>query len=215
MSKGTPTLLLSARARPINPIYRPTPTLQLILITTGTFDMSFGHKRAPRPSYYHERYYGLLADDKYGLQPAAQGYSSRGNSALHSSMFEGVRSLRPEEFLHGTLPDVYSSHSQAEEDRIGKTANQTPVHFSPSSNQKEPSQLLQDELFPTSTFHKATPLSTSQRKLRAVFTSSRDIMGWRLAPRNIWPATVMPFEWERPFNSRCAPLIFHNTNTSV
>ncbi|GFU56357.1 hypothetical protein TNCV_3854321 [Trichonephila clavipes] len=35
-----------------------------------------------------------------------------------------------------------------------KTANQTPVHFSPSSNQKEPSQLLQDELFPTSTFTK-------------------------------------------------------------
>ncbi|GFU48723.1 hypothetical protein TNCV_4752261 [Trichonephila clavipes] len=39
-----------------------------------------------------------------------------------------------------------------------------PVHFSPSSNRKEPTQLLQDDLFPTSTFNKPHLSPTSQRK---------------------------------------------------
>ncbi|GFW72806.1 hypothetical protein TNCV_1266491 [Trichonephila clavipes] len=42
-----------------------------------------------------------------------------------------------------------------------------PVHFSPSSNHKEPSQLLQDELFPTSTFTKPH-LSLSLNENQAV-----------------------------------------------
>ncbi|GFW62508.1 hypothetical protein TNCV_589351 [Trichonephila clavipes] len=72
------------------------------------------------------------------------------------------------------------------------------VHFSPSSNRKEPTQLLQDELFPTSTFNKPHLSPTSQRK-SGCFTSSRTLtlpgtiniydMGWRLASRAIWPAT--------------------------
>ncbi|GFT73580.1 hypothetical protein TNCV_4021791 [Trichonephila clavipes] len=70
-----------------------------------------------------------------------------------------------------------------------------PVHFSPSSNRKEPTQLLQDELFPTSTFNKPHLSPTSQRK-PGCFTSSTlpgtiNIyhMGWRLASRAICPAT--------------------------
>ncbi|GFU23591.1 hypothetical protein TNCV_1343751 [Trichonephila clavipes] len=73
-----------------------------------------------------------------------------------------------------------------------------PVHFSPSSNRKELTQLLQDELFPTSTFNKPHLSPTSQRK-PGCFTSSRTLtlpgtiniynMGWRLAPRAICPAT--------------------------
>ncbi|GFV80624.1 hypothetical protein TNCV_4617861 [Trichonephila clavipes] len=79
-----------------------------------------------------------------------------------------------------------------------RAANQTPVHFSPLSNHKEPTQLLQDELFPTSTFNKPHLSPTSQRK-PGCFTSSRTLtlpgainfynMGWRLAPRAICPAT--------------------------
>ncbi|GFW55938.1 hypothetical protein TNCV_4390791 [Trichonephila clavipes] len=74
-----------------------------------------------------------------------------------------------------------------------------PVHFSPSSNRKEPTQLLQDELFPTSTFNKPHLSPTSQRK-PGCFTSSRTLtlpgtmniydMGWRLASRAICPATL-------------------------
>ncbi|GFT26550.1 hypothetical protein TNCV_3603961 [Trichonephila clavipes] len=66
-----------------------------------------------------------------------------------------------------------------------------PVHFSPSSNRKELTQLLQGELFPTSTFNKPHLSHTSQRK-PCCFTSSRTLtlpgaincydMGWRLAP---------------------------------
>ncbi|GFX68617.1 hypothetical protein TNCV_1800301 [Trichonephila clavipes] len=74
-----------------------------------------------------------------------------------------------------------------------------PVHFSPSSNRKELTQLLQDELFPTSTFNKPHLSPTSQRK-PGCFTSSRTLtlpgtiniynMGWRLVPRAICPATA-------------------------
>ncbi|GFW54647.1 hypothetical protein TNCV_5110211 [Trichonephila clavipes] len=65
-----------------------------------------------------------------------------------------------------------------------------PVHFSPSSNRKEPTQLLQVALFPTSTFNKPHLSPTSQRK-PGCFTSSGKLtlpgainfydMGWRLA----------------------------------
>ncbi|GFW52966.1 hypothetical protein TNCV_2899021 [Trichonephila clavipes] len=73
-----------------------------------------------------------------------------------------------------------------------------PVHFSPSSNRKEPTQLLQDELFPISTFNKPHLSPTSQRKPGG-FTSLRTLtlpgtinihnMGWRLASRVICLAT--------------------------
>ncbi|GFW72954.1 hypothetical protein TNCV_830771 [Trichonephila clavipes] len=53
-----------------------------------------------------------------------------------------------------------------------RAANQMPVHFLPSSNRKEPTQLLQVELFPTSTFNKPHLCPTSQRK-PGCFTSSR------------------------------------------
>ncbi|GFX52705.1 hypothetical protein TNCV_3980081 [Trichonephila clavipes] len=63
---------------------------------------------------------------------------------------------------------------------------------------QEPTQLLQDELFPTSTFNKLHLSPTSQRK-PGCFTSSRTLtlpstiniydMGWRLASRAICPAT--------------------------
>ncbi|GFT33011.1 hypothetical protein TNCV_149921 [Trichonephila clavipes] len=81
---------------------------------------------------------------------------------------------------------------------IIKAANQIPVHFSPSSNRKELTQLLQDELFPTSNFNKLHLSPTSQRK-PGCFSSSRTLtlpgtiniydMGWRLASRAICPAT--------------------------
>ncbi|GFV33312.1 hypothetical protein TNCV_1498321 [Trichonephila clavipes] len=71
-----------------------------------------------------------------------------------------------------------------------------PAHFSPSSNRKEPTQLLQDELFPTSTFNKPHLSPTSQRK-PGCFPSSRTLtlpgtiniydMGRRLAKRAICP----------------------------
>ncbi|GFX72003.1 hypothetical protein TNCV_3331071 [Trichonephila clavipes] len=72
-----------------------------------------------------------------------------------------------------------------------------PVHSSPSSNRKEPTQLLQDELFPTSTFNKPHLSPTSQRK-PGCFTSSRTLpgtiniydLGWRLASRAICPETA-------------------------
>ncbi|GFY16325.1 hypothetical protein TNCV_2349701 [Trichonephila clavipes] len=73
-----------------------------------------------------------------------------------------------------------------------------PVHFSPSSNRKEPTQILQDELFPTSTFNKPHLSPTSQRK-PGCFSSSRTLtlpgtiniydMGWSFASRAICPAT--------------------------
>ncbi|GFV46505.1 hypothetical protein TNCV_3233921 [Trichonephila clavipes] len=50
-----------------------------------------------------------------------------------------------------------------------------PVHFSPSSNRKEPTQLLQDELFPTSTFSKPHLSPTSQRK-PGCFTSHQGLL---------------------------------------
>ncbi|GFU76556.1 hypothetical protein TNCV_1940441 [Trichonephila clavipes] len=74
-----------------------------------------------------------------------------------------------------------------------------PVHFSSSSNRKEPTQLLQDKLFPTSTFNKPHLSPTSQRK-PGCFTSSRTLtlpgainiydMGWRLALLTLCPATA-------------------------
>ncbi|GFX21474.1 uncharacterized protein TNCV_1398881 [Trichonephila clavipes] len=48
-----------------------------------------------------------------------------------------------------------------------------PVHFSSSSDRKELTQLLLDELFPTSTFNKPHLSPTSQRK-PGCFTSSRN-----------------------------------------
>ncbi|GFX20076.1 hypothetical protein TNCV_1436361 [Trichonephila clavipes] len=78
-----------------------------------------------------------------------------------------------------------------------------PVHFSPSSNHKEPTQLLQDKLFRTSTFNKPHLFPTSQRK-PGCSTSSRTLtlpgainfynMRWRLAPRAICPATNVSLE---------------------
>ncbi|GFW10530.1 hypothetical protein TNCV_893251 [Trichonephila clavipes] len=93
-----------------------------------------------------------------------------------------------------------------------------PVHFSPSSNRKEPTQLLQDELFPTSTFNKPHLSPTSQRKL-GCFTSSRTLtlpgainfydMGWRLAQRVICSATTVHAMLKRLISRRSNLAIRH------
>ncbi|GFX24364.1 integrase catalytic domain-containing protein [Trichonephila clavipes] len=126
------------------------------------------HKRAPRPSYYHERYYGLLADTtntSCSLEKLRD--TVHGISALHSSMLEGVRSPSPK----NSYMELYQMSTQAmarKKDELDSNIHESTsdeinhkVKKKPSKKRKSKSKESSEEfIFPKKTARPVSPTST-------------------------------------------------------